>query len=342
MRRRRLAKLLWLALLCWACSVLLLSLLRPDKLPEAAFLFWDKVNHFAAFTAGGWLAAQALLVSRAGAGRTRLIVAAIVMIAAFGALDEALQTLFPGRSGADIYDWTADVLGAITGALLAGLRPLTYRPHPRSPMNLAAIALTGAALIAGPVAQAGPAGAAEPDMTGTYTFAAEDGQSATWTITPCAEGADMCVLVAETGNSRRVPWTGDAHYTVGSWILFIQQPDAILCPDGTSAPGMNTYSWDAVALTGSASINSKGACGAKPGSLSIPFTLSRIGPPPAVPAPADPPPAPPAAPPPAAATGDAAPPAAPPAATPPADLPESAEAPLSAESPVGPPPPPAN
>ena len=113
-----------------------------------------------------------------------------------------------------------------------------------------------------------------------------------------------------------------------------------------AAPGRhttNTYSWDAVALTGSASINSKGACGAKPGSLSIPFTLSRIGPPPAVPAPADPPAVPAyAPPPPPAAIGDAAPPAAPPATTPPADLAGTAESPLSAESPVEPPPPPAN
>lgn len=119
MDRRRLAGLLWFALFCWACTVLLLSLLRPDELPPEAFLFWDKVNHFLAFTIGGWLAAQALLVSRPRAPRLGLVLIAVVLIAAFGALDEALQTLTPGRSGADVDDWTADVLGAITGALVS-------------------------------------------------------------------------------------------------------------------------------------------------------------------------------------------------------------------------------
>jgi VanZ family protein len=43
----------------------------------------------------------------------------VVIIATFGALDEFLQTFTPGRTGDDIYDWTADVLGALTGALLS-------------------------------------------------------------------------------------------------------------------------------------------------------------------------------------------------------------------------------
>lgn len=198
-------------------------------------------------------------------------------------------------------------------------------------MKPTAIALTGAviAAVAG-LAPAAPAAASEPDITGTFAFQAEDGESATWTLTACPDDAAGCVLVSETGNAKRAPWKGDAHYSVGSWILFVQQPDAILCPDGTSAPGMNTYSWAAVGLSGSASIINKGACGAKPGSVSIPFTLTRIGPPPAAPAdlPADPPAAQPPAPlnPPAA--GDV------PPETSPAAGPEAQGGPLSAESPI--------
>lgn len=119
MRRHRLATVLWFALLCWAAAVLWLSLLGPEELPEAASLFWDKINHFAAFTVGGWLAARALLVSRPRARHARVAVAAVIMIAAFGAFDEAVQSLIPGRTGADLHDWTADVLGAVTGALLS-------------------------------------------------------------------------------------------------------------------------------------------------------------------------------------------------------------------------------
>lgn len=204
-------------------------------------------------------------------------------------------------------------------------------------MKSIAIAL-GAAVIAGGAATA-PAGAAEPDITGTYTFSAEDGESATWTLTPCADDADMCMRVSETGNAKRAPWSGDAHYAVGSWILFVQQADAILCPDGTTVPGLNTYSWEAVGLSGNVSINNRGACGAKQASISIPFTLSRVGPPPAAPPAAEPsvPPPPPAIPPATAETPPDPPPAETPAPPPPVEAPGSSGGPLSAESPIEPP-----
>lgn len=113
---------LWLALLCWAAVILVLSSLSPEELPDAAFVFWDKLNHFGAFVVGGWLAASALRTSRPGAAGNRVVVQAIVLVAAFGALDEALQTLIPGRVGADVFDWTADLLGATTGAVMSRLR----------------------------------------------------------------------------------------------------------------------------------------------------------------------------------------------------------------------------
>lgn len=118
MSRRTLARLLWVALFCWACIILFLSSLTPQELPEAAFLFWDKVNHFVAFAAGGWLAASALRVSRPQTRATTVLILAVALIAAFGVLDETLQTLTPGRSGGDVDDWLADVLGASAGALL--------------------------------------------------------------------------------------------------------------------------------------------------------------------------------------------------------------------------------
>jgi len=120
-RRRRIATLLWVALICWAAAILYLSSLNPDQLPDSAFLFWDKVNHFAAFAVGGWLAALALRTSLPRTPGVRIVVLAVILIAAFGVLDEALQTFTPGRTGADISDWTADVLGASAGAL-ASLR----------------------------------------------------------------------------------------------------------------------------------------------------------------------------------------------------------------------------
>lgn len=118
MSRPAKARLLWGALILWACVILLLSSLTPQELPEAAFLFWDKVNHFVAYAAGGWLAASALRASGPQTRRRTILILAVLLIAAFGVLDEALQTLTPGRSGGDVDDWVADVLGASAGALL--------------------------------------------------------------------------------------------------------------------------------------------------------------------------------------------------------------------------------
>lgn len=114
--------ILYVALLCWAAGVLWLSSRTPDELPDQAFLLWDKLSHVLAYTVGGWLAAGALRVSFPAVPVMRIPLAAIVLIAAFGVLDEAVQTLTPGRTGGDVGDWLADVIGAVIGALLSLLR----------------------------------------------------------------------------------------------------------------------------------------------------------------------------------------------------------------------------
>ncbi|GJF09631.1 hypothetical protein NGTWS0302_24250 [Mycolicibacterium cyprinidarum] len=118
MPRRTLAGLLWFALICWACGILWMSSLTPQELPDAAFLLSDKINHGLAFVAGGWLAASALRLSWPAAVASRIVIA-VILVAAFGALDESVQTFTPGRTGNDVYDWTADLLGAVAGAMLS-------------------------------------------------------------------------------------------------------------------------------------------------------------------------------------------------------------------------------
>lgn len=118
-RRARRPLALWAALICWATLILWLSSLTPQQLPDAAFVFWDKANHFLAFTVGGWLAASALHASHHQARVVSNVIVAVILIAAFGVLDEALQTLTPGRTGGDFRDWVADLLGAALGAFLS-------------------------------------------------------------------------------------------------------------------------------------------------------------------------------------------------------------------------------
>lgn len=119
MPRRLAATLLWTALLCWAAGVLWLSSLTPSELPRAAFLVWDKFNHFAAFAIGGWLAAGALRTSRPDGSPAVAAVVAVVLVAGFGAFDEFRQLSTPGRTGGDLHDWIADFLGASAGAIIA-------------------------------------------------------------------------------------------------------------------------------------------------------------------------------------------------------------------------------
>lgn len=118
MSRRFISLALWSVLACWAGGILWLSSLTPRELPEAAFLVSDKLNHFIAFAVGGWLAASALRVSRPQAAVASSVLLAIFLVSAFGAFDESLQQFTPGRTGGDLYDWIADFLGAIAGALL--------------------------------------------------------------------------------------------------------------------------------------------------------------------------------------------------------------------------------
>ena len=107
----------WLALFCWAATILWLSSLPPQELPDAAFLAWDKTNHVLAYALGGWLAASALRLSRPSASAVSRIIGAVILIAVFGVLDEAFQTSTPGRTGGSLSDWVADVFGAVVGAL---------------------------------------------------------------------------------------------------------------------------------------------------------------------------------------------------------------------------------
>ncbi len=79
------------------------------------FALWDKFLHFSAFALGGALLAAALHASFRWPWR-RLALCAAAVLALFGASDEWHQLYTPNRSGADVYDWLADALGALTGA----------------------------------------------------------------------------------------------------------------------------------------------------------------------------------------------------------------------------------
>lgn len=131
--RTAVAAFLWIALAAWSATILWLSSLSPESLPSSAFVMWDKLNHFIAFAAGGWIAASALRMTWPQRPAPVILLLAVMLVSAFGAMDEALQLFTPGRSGGDAFDWIADLLGAIFGVSLtlithARIQRLVSRP----------------------------------------------------------------------------------------------------------------------------------------------------------------------------------------------------------------------
>ncbi len=107
--------------------------MTPVQLDEIPFKMWDKAEHFIAFLAGAVNLALALSWSTAWPWK-RVVIVTVAVISLFGATDEFHQLFTPHRSGADPYDWTADTLGALTGALLTAFVYARYfstsRPAP--------------------------------------------------------------------------------------------------------------------------------------------------------------------------------------------------------------------
>lgn len=109
---------LWVAFFLWVAFVCFLSSLSASSLRflPHGFKGMDKVVHFSLFFAGAFLLAPALRHTV----RYRwlaIILACAVALGLFGVADEFHQLFTSGRSGADLGDWTADFLGALSGAV---------------------------------------------------------------------------------------------------------------------------------------------------------------------------------------------------------------------------------
>jgi VanZ family protein len=110
-------------------AALIVAASHRPHLPAPQISHIDKITHFAVY---GLLAT---LVCRAFPGR-RGAMWTVVVVSAFGALDEWHQSFVPGRYP-EVADWMADTLGAITAVLLyrawSGYRRWLERPvHVRS------------------------------------------------------------------------------------------------------------------------------------------------------------------------------------------------------------------
>ncbi len=98
------------------------------------------------------------------------------------------------------------------------------------------------------------------ELSGTYTFTVESGNTTTWTITPCGPGcADVAATSSSAGNA---PYSGQAQLAGDRWNMTAARPDALTCDDNNRAAGTTIYSWGAVTLAGTAfSQAGPGMCG---------------------------------------------------------------------------------
>jgi VanZ family protein len=103
----------------WGITLWCLSASNPVPKNGPDIPHLDKVAHFLYFSAGGALLATCGLVLWPVLKRYRgLFFCAVVLIGAvLGRLDEYHQTFTPGRSGNDMGDWAADILGCGAGGI---------------------------------------------------------------------------------------------------------------------------------------------------------------------------------------------------------------------------------
>jgi VanZ family protein len=108
----RVLTLIWFGVLWWLSSQSFLP--KPGDFEGA-----DKWEHITFFAIGG----TCFLLGLRLAGRARSFGTALGLTLAFcaliGVVDEWHQLYTPGRSGGDVWDWTADVTGGLVGTLVA-------------------------------------------------------------------------------------------------------------------------------------------------------------------------------------------------------------------------------
>lgn len=102
-----------------ACTAVLVASLTPTPyLPELAFDWWDKAQHFVAFL---------VLMLLGGLAYQRTLLPVAVGLVLFGAFIEVAQAATGWRYG-ELADWLADMLGVLLGWILISLLLRRTRP----------------------------------------------------------------------------------------------------------------------------------------------------------------------------------------------------------------------
>ncbi|MEJ5262977.1 MAG: VanZ family protein [Ignavibacterium sp.] len=108
---------IYLPLIIHWVTIFILTSLPSESLPSVEIS--DKLNHFLAFFVLGFFLNLTLKYqTKFPALKKNILLITVIIASGYGLLDELHQLLVPGRS-AEVLDWIADFIGAISGSLLA-------------------------------------------------------------------------------------------------------------------------------------------------------------------------------------------------------------------------------
>ena len=164
-------------------------------------------------------------------------------------------------------------------------------------------ALCTAGTLGAAVWLANPAHAVGPPPDGRYTYTQAGAPSATWSLAALCDQvngsryyedytnpliqANFCVVnvVSETPNpgsraDQLQNFSGRAQLVGQRWTFEVRQPDGTSCPDGSTAPSTEAYSFDEETLIGTHTTLHGAVCGMPPSMSKAQFSLTLTGPPP--------------------------------------------------------------
>ncbi|MDZ7882590.1 MAG: hypothetical protein U5N53_06600 [Mycobacterium sp.] len=121
-------------------------------------------------------------------------------------------------------------------------------------------------------------------LEGNYTYKQEGLPDANWTIFPVcvpvvgdlrAEIRDPVACILHVASSpSAVAKGGDAKLTGGQWAYNVNTMDGLTCPDGSTAPLDETFTFDTITMTGTRTMSHNQVCGL-PATLDVkPFTIT--------------------------------------------------------------------
>ncbi len=137
----------------------------------------------------------------------------------------------------------------------------------------AAAALTAAATVAAPPAQAMMQPGNYDVLTNRYTQA-----SWVWFVSPCQTPSPDCLYVSAIPRLKFYAYyAGDAHLVDGRYTLTVDVNDGLRCLPGYSMPTRDTYTWDPVTLAGEINSSYDAGCfNGPPGTQFWTFALQRL------------------------------------------------------------------